>query len=960
MAAIRTAVALLAFFVALAATAQETTGGLIGTVTTQDGQPLPGVSVQLADPARGFERTVVSDREGKYQFVALPPARYELTVGRDGFRSVRRSFEVNLGRTVSGNVALEVGTFTDTIEVADEMPVVDVTSTVSGITVDADDLHARIPLGREITQFALLAPGVIQGDPVFDNNTPGQRLASISGASVAENSYQMNGLNITNFVTFQGSTFVPLVFVDEVQVKTGGYEAEFGRSTGGVVNIVTKSGTNKLRGAGSLYWRPEDLQETEPDSVLTPNEGETFSSVEGNASLGGPLAPNRLFYFLFARHLDSEQLELDNFRGERLDTSTPYWGGKVDWSLGSGHRLEGTFLSDRVDVDFSAHAYDRQSAELGMLFGSGTRERGGSNWILRYSGILGDNLLLTAQYGSNEFARSDRSEGDDCPRVVDARGAVDEPLGCWVSRRRARSSDERTAFRFDVDGYIGRHSLRAGIDHEKNTSYLSDQHSGGFYYTYQLNGFRFPQYPAETEIVSRNVFDFSGVFDTYSQAAYVQDSWSATPTLRVDFGLRWEGFDNRNGLGQTFIETDDQWAPRLGAVWDPWGRGRAKLFGSFGVYYLQIASATNILMAGSIDLRIDFYRFDGVMNDDGSPANLGEPISQVVILDGEVPDPREALSENFDPMSQDELVLGYEQMLGSHWTVGVRGVARQFNKIIEDYSIHTGLWNAFGIPCLDPALQGTRAYCGDFFLRLGNPGSDFQGWFDVDGDGELDPIRISAADLGYPKAERDYYAVDLTAERRFADGWMLRGAYTWSHSYGNYEGSVNSTQGQPFPGLTGDFDAPEFMEHSRGNLPNDRRHNLKLYGTYLWESGLLLGGNFYYRSGRPFNSFGYHPTDWLAQAYPISFYTFGEPTPRGCCGTTPDIWSLDLTLGYNWSWAGAECNARVDVFNLFGNDEIVSARERAEDPPGQPEPTYGAAWDYQDPRSVRIGFRVSF
>ncbi|MCU0275027.1 MAG: TonB-dependent receptor, partial [Acidimicrobiales bacterium] len=619
------------------------------------------------------------------------------------------------------------------------------------------------------------------------------------------------------------------------------------------------------------------------------------------------------------------------------------------WTPSASHRLEGTFLSDRVDVDLTRWEVDPSTGERVEPPGTGVQARGGDNAIARYSGMLGEHLLLSLQAGRNEFDRTDRSSGDDCPVAVDRRGARPVFVGCWVNATRTTSSDTREAYRADVDLILGRHSLRAGVDAEHNVSDEDLSYSGGVGYQYYLNGTRFPQLPPETELVLRGYRNTGGSFDTYSSAAYLQDSWAVSPRLTLNLGLRWEAYDNRDGLGNTFIETDDQVAPRIGVVWDPGGDGRSKVHASYGVYHLPVASNTNVRAAGALYLSQGWYVLEGDINADGSPEGLGEELSFVVLADGEVPDPRELISDNFEPMSQDEVIVGYERMVGDAWAVGVQGVARRFNQVIEDYTINRGLEVVFGVQADQPQY------------RIGNPGSSFDGWYDVDGDGVLDRVHLPAEALGYPEAERKYYAVELSVNRRFSDGWILQGSYTWSHLYGNYEGYTNSDIGQSDPGVTQTFDFPGLLDHARGDLPNDRRHTVKAFGAYTWGSGFQLGGNFFYRTGRPVNSFGLHPTDDFARAYgPDSFYTGGEPRPRGCCGRTDDVWALDAMARYQFRLGALDVSLRLDVFNLFDNDAVTEVEERAEDDAGAPNPLYGEAVAHQTARRVRLGFGVSF
>jgi hypothetical protein len=598
------------------------------------------------------------------------------------------------------------------------------------------------------------------------------------------------------------------------------------------------------------------------------------------------------------------------------------------------------------------------------------RRRGGGNLILKYSGLLSSDLLLSVQAGRNEFNRTNFADGDECPYAVDYRVEPEVWLGCWVRNSRGTDSDEREAYRADVDWFIGRHSLRAGADYELNAAYSTVEYSGGVAYEYFLNGsedqdpedYRYPDLPWHQSLVAESIYSNGGEYELSSSAAYLQDSWSVAPNLTLNLGVRWEAYKNKNGLGGTFIETDDQWAPRLGAIWDPSGGGQSKLFASFGTYHLPVSATVNIYYAGALFNTTTWYAFDGDVADDGSPVAVGERLETFNWADGVTPDPRESVSENFEPMAQNELTVGYERQLGSAWSVGVRGVARWYDQVIEDFTIYQGLWSTYGVACLDPRLIGTADYCWANGWRIGNPGRDFEGWYDVDGDGELDQVVVPAEALGYPSAERDYYAVELTAARRFANNWMLNGSYTWSHLDGNYEGTISDEWASALAGMSQSFDYPYMMEHGSGDLPGDLRHIFKLYGVYVWDFGLQAGGNLFFQTGRPIASYGRHPSDpWAPATNYGSFYTGGEPAPRGSFGRTDAVWGLDLMLKYDLRAGGIDWGVRVDVFNLLDNHDVLWVDGWAEYPVnGVPNDTYGEPATFQNPRTVRLGLSMSF
>lgn len=950
------AFALSIVLVAGAAGAQDTTGTVAGTVRGPDEVTLPGVSITIESTDTGLERNALSNQSSAYRISALPPGPYLLTVSLDGFEAQTQGIRIGLGTTVNFDFELAIGAFTNTIDVGGEVPAVDFTSSHTGRNLDVGRLDTLLPLNHDTTQIAILVPGTVPGDQGFNPvsqacttgcgnveagwGTPGQALLSFQGASIAENLYVVDGLNITNFSQGLGSSFVPMAFVDEVQVKQGGLEAEFGRTTGGVVNMVTKSGTNTLRGDAAVLYSPENLQELSPSTHQEDFENEMRQSTEVTAALGGALLRDRLFFFLFLRYLDAERTALPGHARYLFDTSTPYWGGKVEWSLGSGHRLEATYISDQVDERVTREVHD---PETGIdSYYPGKLNRGGDNAILRYSGVLADNFVLSAQIGRNAFDRYDSSKTDECPVSIDWRSGSPVSLGCWVMSDVGIWADARTAARADVDWFLGRHSLRAGVDFEFAETEFDHGTSGDDQYLYYV----------ENRIEKVNIFSQNsvGVVEVESTAAYAQDSWAVTRSLTLNFGLRWEAYQHRNTRGETYLAINDQVAPRLGFVWDPTGTGRSKIYGSLGQYHIPYPTQATTFWVGAYSAREQVYVLEGSIKPDGSPEGLGELLSGWEYEDsGE--DPRRIAADSIDPASQLELILGFDRQVGADWRLGIRGVARNHESVIEDFSLNQALREVYRVSVF-----------GHAEFRIGNPGQGFEGWYDLDGDGKLDPISLTAGQLGYPEPTRDYYAVDLVAGKRFADNWMLEASYTWSHSYGNYEGLVRSDLNQIRAGTTSDFNFTGLMEHASGDLPNDRRHFGRVYGAYSWPWGLGVGGSFFIQSGRPISSLGYNPDDVWARLFTDaeSFFTLGEPTPRGSMGRTDTLWWLDLTLRYDWRWGGAVLSARVDVFNVFDRQGVSKVEEVGELQRGQAYEYWGEPLFFQNPRSVRFGLGVSF
>ena len=262
-------------FLAASATgvlAQETTGTITGRVIDPQGLVVPGATITVSGPQG--PSVVVSDSSGRFTAPFLTPGTYTVRAELQGFRPHElKNVEVRLAQTVDMDLALTVDALTDTVVVVQTVPVIDTTSTTAGVNLDVETLN-RIPVGRRFSDTLYISPGV------SSSGGAGAANPSVSGASGLENLYVVDGINITNqgFGALGSYSIVfgslgngtPYDFIKEVDVKTGGFEAEFGQSTGGVIHVITKSGSNTLRGSVFGYTRPDAL-EAAFTQIQTPN-----------------------------------------------------------------------------------------------------------------------------------------------------------------------------------------------------------------------------------------------------------------------------------------------------------------------------------------------------------------------------------------------------------------------------------------------------------------------------------------------------------------------------------------------------------------------------------------------------------------------------------------------------------------------------------------------------------------
>ena len=460
------------------------------------GQAAAGDTITVANPTTGFSRTITVTGDGSYRLSQLPIGTY--TVTRNG--GSPRTVTVNVGTAANVDYVTSSGANTlDTVTVVGTGAInpIDVSSVESTTILTAEQI-AKIPVGRDTTSVALLAPGTVRGDAAFGN------LASFGGASVSENAYFVNGFNITNSFRNLNFSAVPFEAVAEQQIKTGGYGAEFGRSLGGVVNQITKRGTNEFHAGGNIFWSPESLREDVSDvylaNPLSPANGTLRSDNSEDSAwnavasvwASGALIKDRLFAYGLVSY---RRAEAENFgsiaalTNSDAATSTPLWLLKMDWNINDNHALEFTAFSDEQDTETDIYQNAAGSLERGAFIGTNFGTQGGDNYVLKYTGYLTDTFTLSALYGHGEFARSQylraangtevRYNGDivagasGCPVIVDSRSAARRAItGTYGSTcnitgttvDRSDSGDERDQFRIDAEWQLGDHLLRFGYD----------------------------------------------------------------------------------------------------------------------------------------------------------------------------------------------------------------------------------------------------------------------------------------------------------------------------------------------------------------------------------------------------------------------------------------------------------------------------------------------------------------
>ena len=905
-----------------------------------------GTEVTIVNPATGFTRSVTIPSGGSFRTPNVPPGSYEVTFTDSSGAVVKRSVGISIG----GGSPVNFEELDEVVVTSNGYrPQVDMTSTESVTSLSAEQLQA-MPVARDVQQVALLAPGVIQGDGGFESQS-GVPLVSFGGASSGENSYYINGFNVSDFRNFLGGATIPFEFYDQFELRTGGYSAEFGRALGGVVNAVSKRGTNKFEFGASVYWQPDSLTQRSPDSLFYDPDAGAFTVYKDNSKdfnterqfnlhASGAIIQDKLFFYalgVIRKIRDDDAVGTTSFA--KTNDNSPFFGGKLDWQIADAHSLEFTYLRDKKSVDTEGYGYDATTKVIGDIKSRGTQKDGGDSYIARYSGQLMDNLTLTALAGrgkrTEEQNNFDAASGAPCTYVYDARNGIN-PLSCWDTSGTGQISsnkDKRDAYRIDLNYLWNRHSLKLGYDYEENTSNTLVNYEGGTYWRYvgstpgtTLNGGTVPA--GVTQVARERFYDVNGSFKEKLSALYVEDNWQVTDRLLLSLGLRNETLENLNKDGVEFLDFGSQLTPRLGFTFDMLGDGRTKIFGNAGRYTMPIATNTNIRFAGGEFFTEQYYQLNSVQAN-GLPV-VGPKIGSLRTLsDGAVPVPEQSVDKNIKPMYQDEFILGIQSQIMPSTVAGLKVTYRNLVRAVEDSSF------------VDED--------NNFFYFLFNPGHDVTL---QDADGVYH--TITAADLGYPKAKRRYWAGELSFEHTSGNQLRMGGSYTLSHSYGNFEGVFQSDVQQDDAGITIDFDTPGLALFTNGSLPNDRRHIFKLYGTYAPVPSLTLSLSGSASSGRPQNARGNCPPEVDPDAYEeYCFYAFGEPSPRGAAGRLPWLVNLDLGVRYTPELYDS-LTFGLDVFNLFDFSKPTRVYEIAESAGGEPYAQYGSATYRQQPRYVRF------
>ncbi|MEJ2580888.1 MAG: TonB-dependent receptor, partial [Acidobacteriota bacterium] len=565
--------------------AQTTTGRIVGTVTEASGQSLPGVTITISSPALiGGAQTRITDKDGGFQFVSLHPGEYNVKAELAGFVSQeRQEVRVPLGGAASLDIVMPEGRFEGSIEVRAETPVVDPTQVNTEQIFDQSFMQ-NAAVGSDNRDYLLIvnqAAGVTGGDN-----------PNVFGSTLAENVYYIDGLDTTDPVASTWGTLYNFDAIAEVEIQTSGFEAEYGRATGGLVNLVTKSGGNDFSGTLDIRYSDSGFQES-GDHYDASSLDSSYQDIA--ATLGGPIARDKLWFFVAYEFINSEQTPVDSpatrdFEGQNYNV-------KLTWQAASKWRLVARASGDPAEI-----ANDNAS-QFVTPEAMARQKQGADVYAIELNAVVADNLIW------NTVAGAYRSPVDVVPMSGDLQTAshfdyatflttANYPNQQYTKRNRDDLATDLTWFLGDL---AGSHELKLGFQYSGTDFPGASCYTGtdGGACSPGTAGYSYEDFAALPyfmwEGVTGGVQDYEGKLYT----AYVQDSWRVLPNLTLKVGVRHDQVSYDNNASREIADMSKT-QPRFGVAWDITNDAKNVVRGNWG-RFMHPASLTlpYVLRAGN-------------------------------------------------------------------------------------------------------------------------------------------------------------------------------------------------------------------------------------------------------------------------------------------------------------------------------------------------------------------------
>lgn len=779
------------FFAAVSVFAQSQVGttGLSGTITDPSGAAVAGAQVTAKNTETGLVRETTSTRSGLYSVTELPVGAYDLTVQAKGFKTTEVSgVNLSVGAVSTLDISLQIGTATATITVSGEVPLIETTRSETSTTINTKEVEDLPINGRNFLDFTLLTPGVVR-DPTRSGDL------SFGGQRGTSNSLLIDGSDANNTFFGQstgraGTGRNPYSFsedaIQELQVNTNNYAAEIGRAGGGVINVITKSGTNEFHGDVFEFYRDKALNANTWDNNALGKPKRAYHFNQFGGDIGGPIVRNRLFFFF---DYDGQRNTTPNtvvpgalpapsdvlgqqaisslqqyFVSYANSLNNDVYLGKVDWNLTDKQHLSIRYNANR----FVGQDYENSGAT------SAVGHTGNSNVTTDnvggiYTNALSPNSVLEARFfftRDNEpgFANSSAPE-----TIINQNGQRVISFGRnSFSPRYTNIRTYQPTLTFSLTK--GSHSIKAGADVivQNIGNYFPGNFSGSFTFN-SLDAYAQNQPATFTQ-----AFPGPGTTGATSQpdvneyAFFAQDSWRLTSNLTVNYGLRYDLFDyaqppvlnsdpslaafgiktNRINIDHTDI------SPRFGFAYSPGANKKLIFHGGYGIFYAVTPSIFTGTAFTQNGIQVQTYTFSGLANIPVTYPNLLPSIPAVNRTPSLF-----VFANNFKNPQTQQWNFNVDYQLGTNYALSIGYLGVKGSHLSRDRDIN-----------LFPEVPVTMPVQGGGFLTFGRHPS-----------ARPDPgyARIMYADSG---GDSTYNSGFVQLSKRFSRGFVLQTSYIWSHA----------------------------------------------------------------------------------------------------------------------------------------------------------------------------------
>ena len=906
-----------ALLVAGGVRAQSTTGRIIGTVTDEGGQGLPGASVTISSDALiGGPRNAISDDDGNFQFISLHPGKYTVKIHLSGFVSQeRQDVKVALGGAAALLVTMPQTQFESEIEVVAQTPVIDPTQVN---TEQVFDLHylQQSAIGSDHRNYLYV---VGQAPGVTGRNNP-----NVLGSTQFENAYYIDGQDTTDPLSGTWGTQYNFDAIAEVEIQTSGFEAEFGRATGGLVNVLTKSGGNQFSGNLDIRYQGDSFQSS-GDHYDASSLESSFQDI--SATLGGPLAKDILWFFAAYEAVNSKRTPSGSpttrdFEGQNYNL-------KLTWQMAPSWRLMGRASGDPAEIA-NANASQYTAPEA-----ASRQKQGADVYAIELNAVLSDSLMW------NTVAGAYRSSIDLLPMSGDLETPSHFNSGTLMSTQNypnqqyseRNRNDLATDLTWFVGNLAGSHEFKVGVQYSKTefpgVTCLTGTQGGacspgsvGFAYddlgvTDGSGNLLFTLPFSMTEKTTAGEQNYNGQLST----AYLQDSWRMLPNLTVKVGLRYDQVNYDNNANVQIADMNKV-QPRIGVAWDITDDAKNVLRANWGRFMdPSTLSLPFVLRAGNEPtyswsscstvgpiFQIDPSQCEFMMSLFGwayrsdDPDGM-DPFGWFLLPNGVSGVGQALVQPDLRPTYADTLSLSYEREVGQRASVELTVIDKKTRDLFEDTCAEN-----YPVP-----TEG--AGCSQYLL------------------GNL------------PDLARDYQGFIVRFETRSFSWLTLLASYTYSKSEGNLESNTGESE---------DFDQyPWHFENRYGYLRDHRAHRFKLNGFICIKGDWNIAFDGSYAS-----AFTWEPqTPWYEVLDPTFTYGVYFNEPRGSRDGF-NAYNLDLQLSKGFTIGNrVRLVAIGSVYNTFSSENGVTVCSFVS---GCGAYGAGEATAWNLPRSYELGFRVEF